>query len=35
MATKQPFKTDLKKIRDRARKKMSDGALTGALLKTS
>jgi bacterioferritin len=30
MATKQPFKTDLKKIRDRARKKMSDGALTGA-----
>jgi len=30
MATKQPFKTDLKKISDRARKKMSDGAVTGA-----
>ena len=30
MAIKQPFKTDLKKIRARARKKMSDGALTGA-----
>lgn len=30
MSIKQPFKTDLKKIRARARKKMSDGALTGA-----